>query len=40
MGYSNTMGQVINVNPGGYGSNKSGLSFNQNIINEQILLQQ
>ena len=39
MGYTNTQGQVINVNPGDK-SAKSGLSFNQNILNEQMLLAQ
>lgn len=37
MGYTDTQGQVINVNPGDK-SAKSGLSFNQNILNEQMLL--
>ena len=39
MGYTETQGHVINVNEGNK-SAKSGLSFNQNIINEQILLAQ
>jgi hypothetical protein len=39
MGYNDTQGQVINVNPGDK-SAKSGLSFNQNILNEQMLLAQ
>jgi hypothetical protein len=37
MGYSDTQGQVINVHDR---STKSGLSFNQNIINEQMMIHQ
>lgn len=39
MGYNNTQGQVINVNAGDK-SAKSGLSFNQQVLNEQMLLAQ
>jgi len=39
MGYNDTQGQVINVNPGDK-SAKSGLSFNQQVLNEQMLLAQ
>jgi hypothetical protein len=40
MGYTESQGHVINVNGAGDRSAKSGLSFNQNMINEQVLLHQ
>ena len=38
MGYTQTQGHVINV--AGDRSAKSGLSFNQNILNEQMMIHQ